>query len=302
MEIYIDREFVLHHLPVRPRAGHKGTFGTLLVLAGSTRYRGAAALAAEAALRAGAGLVRLASTAEVCDTVAARQPACIFEPLPATEAGGIDPAGLPAALSGGHTAVLAGCGMGNTAETAALTRTLLQEAKAPLVLDADALNVLAGHVQGEEDRGHGEGLGLLRAVRTPLVLTPHIGEMARLVGLETKDVLTAPEAIARRFASEQGCVVVLKSHRTVVVSPGGGVFLLDGPGNPGLARGGSGDVLAGIIASLLAQGFPPEVAAACGVWLHAEAGRKAAQQDGEAGLSTASLPAFLGTIWRELGR
>lgn len=303
MEINIDREFVLHHMPRRPRSGHKGTFGSLLLLAGSTCYRGAAVLAAEAALRAGAGLVRLASTEEVCAAATTRLPGCILRPLPGNAAGGIAQDGLPLALEGGQTAMLAGSGITTSQDSAVLVYALLKAAPCPMVLDADAITLIAGHVDGvEDDALREEGLNLLRNATVPRIITPHVGEMARLTGMETTEVAAAQAEVAARFATQTGCTVVLKSHQSVVASPAGGVFVLDMGGNPGLSRGGSGDVLAGIIASLLAQGFPPEVAGAAGVWLHAEAGRKAAALDGEAGLSVASLPGLLGEVWRELGR
>ncbi len=298
----IDREWARRHLPERSRDTHKGSFGTLAILAGSTRYRGAAVLAASAALRAGAGLVRLCSTEQVCAAAAAQLPACILLPLEENAVGGIAPQGGAAVLAEKHTAILTGCGLGNTADTAGLIGTLLTGAACPLVLDADALNVLAGALNsGEVPRAREEGLALLQNAKEPVVLTPHIGEMARLCGQSAQAVADAQEDTAAAFATQSGCIVVLKSYRTVVATPAGKTYLLDRP-NPALARGGTGDVLAGIIASLMAQGIEAADAAAVGVWLHAEAGRLAARKRSFTGASPADLPAYLCEVWLSMGR
>ncbi len=303
MDIQIDREFVLHQLPRRPRNAHKGTFGTLLVLAGSRPYRGAAQLAAAAALRAGTGLVRLGSTEAVCSALAAALPCCILHPMRESPDGAIDPAALPAAMETRHTAILAGPGITATQNTALWVLSLLKKAACPLVLDADALNIVAGHLEGGEDAAtRSAGLDLLKAAELPILLTPHPGEMARLCGATLEEVAQNPRETALGFAKKYNCTVVLKNHKSTVATAQGGIFTLTEGENPGLSKGGSGDVLAGLIAGLLAQGFTPEVAAAAGVWLHAEAGRKAVCRQGEAGLSPADLPLFLAEVWRDLGR
>lgn len=303
MEIQIDREFVLHHLPRRPRAAHKGTFGTLLALAGSGAYRGAALLAASGAMRAGTGLVRLCSTEAVCAAAAATLPACVLLPAEEGPCGCIGHGSLPAALATRHTAILAGPGITATAETALWVLGLLQKAGQPLLLDADALNILAGTLDtGPDPKTRQAGLELLAAAQTPVVLTPHPGEMARLAGKTTAEVAENPEEAALHFAKAHRCTVVLKGHESLVASPEGELLALRGQANPGLAKGGSGDVLAGILAGLLAQGFQPGVAAALGLWLHAAAGAKGVAQHGEAGLSPADLPLLLAEVWRDLGR
>ncbi len=312
----IDRYRVLELLPKRRQAAHKGGFGTLCVVAGSAMYRGAAVLAAGGALRAGVGIVRVASTEKACAAVAAAHPGCVLFPLGETAAGGIDAAGIGDVLALRHTAVLAGCGLGNTMETRALVLRLLAEAGCPLVLDADALNTLGGHVSVEGNGASGseeaapavekarkEGLAALAdaAGRVPCVITPHIGEMARLSGRSAERIAEAGEAVALEFAAKNQCTVVLKSDKTVVAAPDGRAFVHDRP-NSGLAKGGSGDVLAGVIASLAAQGVPLPEAAAAGVWLHGEAGMLAAEKKGETGMNPADLPAFLCEVWLELGR
>lgn len=294
--------WVKQHIPKRAAAAHKGAFGTLTILAGSSRYRGAALLATSAALRAGAGIVRLASTEKVCAAAACRLPCCTFLPLPEGEDGGIGAQGMELVHKVPSSAILAGCGMQNTAATAALTKALLQGAAQPLVLDADALNALAGDLQtGYDEPLKLEMLALLKATGSPVVITPHIGEMARLCGLAPAMVQKEQTQTALAFARQYRCTVVLKSARTAIATPEGEVFTWE-QSNPGLAKGGSGDVLAGIIAALLAQGLPAATSAAAGVWLHARTGLLAAQAMGQAGLSPADLPHYLGHVWRELGR
>lgn len=303
MEQAITEQWVAQHIPRRARNAHKGTYGTLTILAGCSSYRGAAALATAAALRAGAGIVRLASTEKVCAAVAASCNCCILSALPETEDGGINPAALPGVLAGKTTAILAGCGLGSTAGTATLVEELLARTTCPLLLDADALNVCAGHFTGEGRPAAREKLlALMKNQSRPLVLTPHIGEMARLCGLAPAEVQQRQTHTALAFAQQYQCVVVLKSHQTVVATPGGDTFYTAGDGNPGLAKGGSGDILAGIIAALLTQGFAPATAAAAGVWLHAAAAATAAGQYGEIGLSPADLPLALAAVWQRLHR
>lgn len=301
MEGTIGREWALG-LPARGESAHKGTLGTLSILAGSRRYRGAAILAASAALRAGAGLVRVASTEPVCAAVAARLPEAILLPLTQGPTGCVAPGGAQILLAQKQSAILAGCGLSNARGIRVLIELLLGGASCPLVLDADALNVLAGHFEdGDDAEARASGLALLKNAGVPLILTPHLGEMARLAGKSPGEMAASLETVARDFAGEVGCTVVLKSHRTAVATPGGEVHVLDRP-NPGLARGGSGDVLAGIIASLLAQGCGAEQAACAGVWLHSEAGFIAARRSSVTGLSPAELPGCLCEVWQALGR
>ncbi len=303
MEIRIDKEWALHHLPRRPRNAHKGTFGTLLCLVGSRPYRGAAVLAVDAALRAGTGLVRLASIEAVCAAAATTLPACVLFPTKETEQGSIDASSLSAAMDTPHTAILAGCGITATTQSTLWLLSLLQKTQQALVLDADALNILAGHVDGESDaKIRTASLELLSRSEVPVILTPHLGEMARLVDLPVEELAQNAPEIACEFAQKHACTLVLKSHETLVATADEKLFSLRDFGNPGLAKAGSGDVLAGIIAGLLAQGFPTDVAAALGVFLHAQAGQVAVQRYGEAGLSPSDLPLCLAEVWRALGR
>ncbi len=252
--------------PERKRESHKGDYGRLLLLCGSRGYTGAAALAARAALRVGAGLVYLG----VPESIYAIEAAKLDEPvvLPLPDQDGMlskDACEGISALLPKMDAVLFGCGSGIGAGTAAVLSLLLRQADCPLILDADGITLLSRH----KDE--------LRGRTSPTILTPHDGEFARL----------SPEALPRQEQTEAmarhlGCILVRKGHRTMITD---GVQTYENlTGNPGMATGGSGDVLAGIIAGLLGQGIPPLHAAAVGVWLHGRAGDICAEKWGEYGM------------------
>ena len=253
-------------LPKRAPDTHKGDYGKLLIVGGAVGYTGAPTLCARAAVRAGAGLVYLGVPAPIYDITAVKNDEAMPFPLPADERGGVAPAAAEtvlARLQGCDTAAL-GPGMGKGEGTAAVVRAVLEaRQEKPLVLDADALNVLQPL------------LPLLRAYPAAAVLTPHAGEFARLGGELSGD----PAADALRFAQQWGCVLVLKGHRSVVAFPGGEVYITT-HGNPGMAKGGSGDVLTGVIAALLGQ-LPAERAVTAGVYLHSLAGDLCAARLGQ---------------------
>ena len=295
----ITSEFVWSCIRPRPRDSHKGTFGSVLALAGSARYRGAALLAAEGALRAGAGLVTLASVEPVLAAASARLPECCLLPCIDGAEGGISPESLSLLRHQKAAVLLAGPGLGYTAQStarAAETRTLIQQLLSGFascaVLDADGLNAAAGLLSAGQPLPHPAGA---------LVLTPHPGEMARLTGLSTGAVNADREGIARRFAQQWDAVVLLKGMRTIIAAPDGRCFV-NPTGNPGLARGGSGDALAGILAALLACGLEAAEAAACAAWLHGAAADRAAAQRGEYGMLPQDLFPALGTLFAENGR
>lgn len=295
----ITSEFVWSCIRPRPRDSHKGTFGSVLALAGSARYRGAALLAAEGALRAGAGLVTLASVEPVLAAASARLPECCLLPCIDGAEGGISPESLSLLRRQKAAVLLAGPGLGYTAQStarAAETRTLIQQLLSGFagcaVLDADGLNAAAGLLSAGQPLPHPAGA---------LVLTPHPGEMARLTGLSTGAVNADREGIARRFAQQWDAVVLLKGMRTIIAAPDGRCFV-NPTGNPGLARGGSGDALAGILAALLACGLEAAEAAACAAWLHGAAADRAAAQRGEYGMLPQDLFPSLGTLFAENGR
>ena len=292
----ICESFVFSHIPPRPAESHKGSFGRVLLAAGSRRYRGAAGLAAEGALRAGAGLVTLAAIEPVAAAVAARLPECCLLPCPEGAGGGISAAAADALLAerAKATVLLMGPGMGDTPDTRALLCALAEAAPCTVVLDADALNAAAAL------RAAGQPLPR-PAAGHDLVLTPHPGEMARLTGLPVAAIQADRPGAAARCAAQWGCTVVLKGHRTLVAAPDGRLWQND-TGNPGLARGGSGDVLAGMTAGLAACGLPGPIAAACAVWLHGAAADRCALRLGQYGMLPHDLLADLGALFAEHDR
>lgn len=250
---------------VRAAESHKGTFGHLLLLAGSLGKTGAAALAGEGALRGGAGLVTIAAPEPALPVIASVQPEYMTEALPATPQGSFSAAmlreGKLAALLKGMTVIAIGPGVGQHPETQEFIRGVVAEAELPIVLDADGLNAFAG-------RGD-----LLRQKKTQsLVVTPHPGEMARMLGCSIVDVQKDRVKTASEAAKKWNAVVVLKGFHTIIAGPGGEVFV-NTTGNPALAKGGSGDVLTGLLGSLVAQFGANDLVrvVALGVYLHGRA-------------------------------
>jgi len=276
--VLVDADAARALLPPRPVDGHKGTFGHLLVMAGSLGKSGAAVMTATAGLRAGAGLVTLACPAGM-QAIAATQLVEVMT-APLTEVGGAVSLQAMAELlelAEGKQALALGPGLGTGDETGALIRRFLQETELPVVVDADGLNALAGHLEV-----------LVRRRGRPTVLTPHPGEMARLCGQSVAAVQAARIDVARDFAVTHGVVVVLKGARTVTACADGRVRI-NASGHAGMASGGMGDVLTGQIGGLLAQGLPVCDAATLGVFLHGLAGDRLRGYYGEAGLLATDL-------------
>ncbi len=268
----VKRVWALPALPERPADSHKGDYGRVLVVAGSPGMAGAAYLAAKGALRAGAGLVTCACPETVWPALSAKFTCVMTASLPAAKEGGLGDtalAPLKARLSGSDTLCI-GPGLGRRPETAALVRAVLGEVQLPTVVDADALAALAGHP------------GTLAPLKGLGVLTPHPGEMAALLGGTVAKVQADRRAAAQAFAGAHGVIVVLKGHGTVVTD--GHRVAVNDTGNPGMATAGTGDVLSGVIAGLLAQGMPPFEAAYLGVHLHGLAGDLASKDRGLHGL------------------
>lgn len=265
-------------LPRRQREAHKGDFGRVQIFAGSVGYTGAPVFAAKAAVRTGAGLVFLNVPRQVWPVAAAKCDEVMVRPAP------LCPARLCRQMSGCDAALIGpGLGRGHRARRA--VHRLLKELDVPVVLDADGLNAAAGRLE------------LLDARKAPTVLTPHEGEFARLCGCDLP--VENREEAARAFAKAHGCVLVLKGHRTVTAAPDGRVWV-NTAGNPGMAKGGSGDVLAGMILALLGQGFAPEQSAAMAVWLHGRAGDLCAAELGEYAMTPSDLLDALPRAIREL--
>lgn len=273
-------------LPVRRPLTHKGDYGKLLILAGSRGYTGAAGLCARGAVRAGAGLVYLGVPADIYDIEAVKNDEAMVIPMPSNERGrfGAEAVnGLEDRLDGCDVCVI-GPGLGRDGDTAALTGAVLRTAAGPLVADADALWAI------------GKDRSLLKEAAGPVVLTPHEGEFARLLGRPVEDRLTD----ALDFAREYGCALVLKGYRTVCAFPDGKGYIIDA-GNPGMASGGTGDVLAGVIGALLGQ-MSPRRAVVTACWLHARAGDLAAAKYGEYALKAGDIIEFLPEAEKEIIR
>lgn len=268
-------------LPPRSLDSNKGMFGRVLIVAGSRGMSGAAVLCASAALRGGAGLVRLAVPEGIWSIVAAANPCYTTAPLPQDDRGRLSTGALPELLelvrSNGIAAL--GPGLGQSAELGDIIASILEKTATPLVLDADALNVLV-------DR-----LDMLRKHGGSIVLTPHPGEFARLLGSDIAAVQANRQDLAADFARRHGVVVVLKGHGTVVTD--GQRVYVNTTGNPGMATGGTGDVLGGLIAAFLGQKLEPFAAAQLGVYLHGRAGDLAREQLGEVSLIASDLLDFL---------
>lgn len=262
-------------LPRRAHISHKGTYGQALLMGGSAPYPGAIVLAAEGAVRSGAGLVRVATTETAAAAVIARAPEAIV--------GGKLSADFPLE---GMDAILAGPGLGRDPEARRLVARLLHETTCPLVLDADAIAVLEGKPEAVRSCAH------------PVVLTPHPGELALLLGKEVADIQRDRPAAAREAAERTGAIVVLKGAGTLVAKTGQPLWI-NLNGNPGMACGGSGDVLAGLLAGLLAQKIDPFEAACAAVWLHGAAGDIAAWQKTQASMKAGDIARALPAAFRQ---
>ena len=267
MKKILDHRQVLALLPDRNKDSHKGDFGKMLLLCGSRGFTGAAYLAAMGALRSGAGLVFLGVPESIYAIEAVKLDEPVVFPLPDRE-GKLCADALPEILSRlpQMDAVVLGCGLGQSEGTFQVVKTVLEEAGCPVVLDADGINVIAAHKD------------ILRGRTGTTVLTPHAGEFARLGGV----LSIGREGAAKAMARDLGCIVLLKGHHTVITD--GETTYINQTGNPGMAVGGSGDVLAGIIGSFLGQGLAPLEAAACGAWVHGAAGDICAAEIGQYGM------------------
>jgi len=276
-------------LPVRRSDTNKGTYGHLLVVSGSRGKSGAAALAGLSALRSGVGLCTVATPADALSDVQGHAPELMGVALPAAAVLGPTHLDVLLAAAEEKDALVIGPGIPRGPETYLLLEELLERLDVPVLLDADALNAVAGHSE------------LLTRSRAPVVLTPHPGEMARLVGKSVAEVQASRIATASSFAKAHRAVVVLKGARTVVANPDGQVRV-NPTGNPGMATGGTGDVLSGMVGAFLAQGLAPLDAASLGVLAHGLAGDAAARRWGRLGLIASDLTAALGEVWTAWGR
>lgn len=268
----LTKQDICRLIPKRKEDTHKGNYGKILLLCGSRGYTGAAALSAMGALRTGAGLVYLGVPESIYEIEAVKLTEPVVMPI-SDEAGTYSVASTIEILDmlQDKDAVLIGPGIGRSSGSEAAVCTVLKAFKGPVVLDADGINVLSSHKN------------ILRDRTSPTILTPHDGEFLRFGGNLTDDRLIS----AATFAQEYGIILLLKGHRTIITN--GKSHYVNTTGNPGMATGGSGDVLAGILVSLLGQGLPPLEAAACAAWLHGAAGDICADEIGQFGMLPSDL-------------
>lgn len=280
----IEKVFVKLHLPEREKNSNKGSFGKLLVITGSERYHGAAALSLEGALRGGAGYVTYLGTEDLVRELSAKFPEALYQKMPAPDAMTEADMDAVSALSEKNSATLIGCGSGNTPALARLVVRLLGTGDTPLILDADAINALAA--MGEE------GLDALRTATRPVILTPHPLEFSRLAGQNVNDVQQHRIERARAFVEEYGCTLVLKGAGTVVIDSE--ELFINHTGSSALAKAGSGDVLAGTLSSLIAMGTRPIIACALAVYFHGLAADHLAVKFSSFGVIPSDLPTQIG--------
>lgn len=269
----IERYETIPALKRRALEAHKGDFGTVLVIAGGRGMAGAAALAGAGALRSGAGKVCVACPFEVQPTVASYEPSYMAYPLADDGGGHLDFPACAAVLQSlisKSSVIVIGPGLGQTASTKQLVHWVLEKETLPTVIDADALNVLAGHP------------GMFKSLTRPVVITPHPSELSRITGDSVEAIQKDREGHALCLASHPNLVVVLKGAGTIVTD--GTRVYKNKTGNPGMATGGSGDVLSGIIGAMIGQGLPAFEAAVLGVYAHGLAGDIAKDQNGEVGM------------------
>lgn len=292
-EEYIPDEWVRALLPERPSQANKGSFGRVLVVAGSMNYIGAAYLSCSGALRVGAGLVTLATTGRLHSILASKLTEVTYVLLPESRPGLLSPEAVRPIFRqlNEYNVLLLGCGMGQSESVVRFIRTILLSKTKPklpaLVLDADALNILA------------ISPGWWNRLTDNAILTPHPGEMARLTGMTVDEVQVDRLGIAKKMAAEWKKTIVLKGAYTVIAAPDG-QSQVSSIANAGLASAGTGDVLAGAIAGLVAQGLSPFAAAACGVYLHGMAGEMVKERLGDAGMIASDLLVALPQVIKHL--
>ncbi|MDD2310624.1 MAG: NAD(P)H-hydrate dehydratase [Desulfuromonadaceae bacterium] len=276
---FLDEAAVCPMLNRRGRQAHKGTFGHCLVIAGSTGKSGAAALSANSAVRAGSGMVTLAAAEKIHNILEIKTTEAMTVPLPYSGNGHLTNDAFPAIekLIPGKDAVAIGPGLGRLPGTYALVQHLVETITLPLVIDADGLNALAEDITILQRKKSGQ-----------VILTPHPGEMSRLLGTSIPDVEAIRISVAQEFATKYGVFLILKGARTIIASPAGTVAI-NGSGNPGMATGGMGDVLTGIIVSLLGQGYTAWDACRLGVFLHGLAADMVVEEKGEIGINASDV-------------
>lgn len=287
--MYISTERVRKIIPRKSRFDHKGRYGHLFIIAGCRYYIGAGRLCAKAGFCSGAGLVTLGSPESIIGIASSGLWEITYFPLRDTGDGFLSEEGVDEALEfcNDKEAVIIGPGLGKHQSTVKFVKRFVKEVEVPLVVDADGLNAISTEVK------------VFRERKSPTVLTPHPGEMARLLGTSVKEVQANRIELALKYAKESNSVVVLKGHNTIVANPSG-EFLINPTGGYGLAKGGSGDVLSGIIGGLLAQGISPYESAVAGVWIHGMAGDFAEKELHPRSMGASDLFNYIHKVWKIL--
>lgn len=276
----INQAFVDGIMPRRDPEANKNDFGRVLCVCGSAGYTGAAYFAAQGAVRMGSGVVTLAAPEKAWPVLAVKLNEPVVRPMPCGADGMFSREALPAllALAERADALLIGCGLGRSDAVTEIVAALIQQAKCQIVLDADGINAVCAHKD------------ILQQAAMPVILTPHAGEFARLSGIENPS-----PAELTLFARKYNCIVLYKGHRTLIAAPDGALYR-NHSGNPGMAKGGSGDVLAGMLVSLCGQGIPAVQAACAAAWLHGRAGDLAANSLSEYGMTPSDILQLLPTL------
>lgn len=285
----IEQEDIKDVLPQGKISHNKGSYGTLFALCGSYGMAGAAQMSISAALRSGVGLVMAGVVKSIYPALAAALPQPVFVPLQETPSGVISKESLDTVLktSVKASAFLMGCGLGTSEAAEEVVLELIRSSNKPIVLDADGINSICGHID------------VLKEANCPIVITPHPGEMARLLKTTVQEVQANRLECAKSFAVENGAVTVLKGAKTIVASPSGKTFVCT-RGSVGMAKGGSGDVLAGMIGAFIAQGAEVFAAAAAGVYLHAYAGERAQRRLSRLSVQPTDLIEELPAVYKEI--
>lgn len=285
----IELESILQNMPERPDVAHKGTMGRLCAVTGSYGFSGAAVLSAKAALRAGLGLLYQVLPESIYPIFSTSVPEAVCVPVADSMEKTLSKNSADFILSTirGCDAALVGCGLKHTDDTKEIVETIIRNAEVPLLLDADGINCISGNIN------------ILDEAKAPIVLTPHPKEFSRLTGIDTDDIQTARATAARDFSlSHKNVTLVLKGHRTIVAN--NGALFENRKGNSGMATGGSGDVLSGIIATFLAQGLSPFPAAQQGVFIHAWAGDIAAKRFSKTSMLPSDIISCLSDVFRQI--
>ncbi|HZV82747.1 MAG TPA: NAD(P)H-hydrate dehydratase, partial [Geobacteraceae bacterium] len=287
---FVDASYAADLLKPRSRTAHKGSCGHALIVAGSTGKSGAAAMAANSAMRSGAGLVTLAVPESIHSIMEVKSTEAMTVPLADNGAGELSMNAMVRIMDllSGRDVVAIGPGLGLADETWSLVRGVIASVSVPLVMDADALNALVDHLDAVRN-----------SPSAAVVMTPHPGEMARLANVSVADVESDRLGMAARFAAENGVYLILKGAKTVIAAPDGRLAV-NSSGNPGMASGGMGDVLTGVVTALLAQGYEQFAACCLAVYCHGAAGDLVAEDKGEVGLIATDVQEMLPYVFKML--